>query len=301
MLVGLLSSTSLLNAQSVSEIQFCDRKYEYEIGKDSITLYFNMLDKYGNRIQELSAEQLDNYLVIKEDGELIPLDRSEVSLVNSGQRIPSEYTFSVLVDLSIPQNGKEQIYNTVARLVESAPDGCVYLSFFGDNVTSSNVITRDNYKQQRDKFFVKSENKYFYSGLYSKLLEFSDAITEKDSLIIAENDYARNEIISSRAMQNTDKNILFVFTEGSKRPSDEELGFIDVVGYQEDVTRVVPKVIALYYTEDNEGTRIENTLKGICAPKDSAGVTISEREGRYLPSNDMAEVLKNFEEVVNDG
>lgn len=300
MLVGLLSSTSLLNAQSVSEIQFCDRKYEYEIGKDSITLYFNMLDKYGNRIQELSAEQLDNYLVIKEDGELIPLDRSEVSLVNSGQRIPSEYTFSVLVDLSIPQNGKEQIYNTVARLVESAPDGCVYLSFFGDNVTSSNVITRDNYKQQRDKFFVKSENKYFYSGLYSKLLEFSDAITEKDSLIIAENDYARNEIISSRAMQNTDKNILFVFTEGSKRPSDEELGFIDVVGYQEDVTRVVPKVIALYYTEDNEGTRIENTLKGICAPKDSAGVTISEREGRYLPSNDMAEVLKNFEEVVND-
>ena len=64
--VVLMLTTGLLNAQNVSEIQFCDRKYEYEIGKDSITLFFNMLDKYGNRVQEPSSEQLENYLVIKE-------------------------------------------------------------------------------------------------------------------------------------------------------------------------------------------------------------------------------------------
>lgn len=298
--IGLLFSCGLLNAQNVSEIQFCDRKYEYEIGKDSITLFFNMLDKYGNRVQELTPEQLEKYLVIKEDDKFIPQDHSEISYVNSGQRIPSEYTFSVLVDLSIPQSGKDQIYNTVARLIESAPDSCVYLSFFGDNVTSSNVVTKSNYKYQKEKFSKQSENKYFYSGLYSKLLEFSDNTTVKDSLLKVENGYVKNTSIASKAKINTDKNILFVFTEGSKRPSDEDLIFNDVVEYQGALSHVVPKVIALYYTEEGEEPSIENTLKGICAPRNLNGNLIPEREGKYLPSNDIVQVLKNFEEVVND-
>ena len=298
--MGLLFSSGLLKAQNVAEIQFCDRKYEYEIGKDSITLFFNMLDKYGNRVQELTPEQLENYLVIKEDGKFIPQDQLEISFVNSGQRIPSEYTFSVLVDLSIPQSGKEQIYNTVARLIESAPDSCVYLSFFGDNVTSSNVVTKSNYKYQKEKFSKQSENKYFYSGLYSKLLEFSDNTTVKDSLLKVENGYVKNTSIANKAQLNTDKNILFVFTEGSKRPSDEDLIFNDVVEYQGALSHVVPKVIALYYTEEGEEPSIENTLKGICAPRNLNGNLISEREGKYMPSNDMVQVLKNFEEVVND-
>ena len=298
--MGLLFSSGLLKAQNVAEIQFCDRKYEYEIGKDSITLFFNMLDKYGNRVQELTPELLEKYLVVNEDGKTIPPVRSEIKYVNSGQRIPSEYTFSVLVDLSIPQSGKEQIYNTVARLIESAPDSCVYLSFFGDNVTSSSVVTKSNYKYQKEKFSIQSKNKYFYSGLYSKLLEFSDNSTAKDSLIKVENGYVKNTSIANKAKLNTDKNILFVFTEGSKRPSDEDLIFNDVVEYQGALSHVVPKVIALYYTEEGEEPSIENTLKGICAPRNLNGNLISEREGKYMPSNDMVQVLKNFEEVVND-
>jgi len=56
----------------------------------------------------------------------------------------------------------------------------------------------------------------------------------------------------------------------------------------------------LYYTEEGEEPSIENTLKGICAPRNLNGNLISEREGKYMPSNDMVQVLKNFEEVVND-
>lgn len=299
MVVGFMFTTGFVKAQEVSEIQFCDRKYEYEIGRDSITLFFNMLDKYGNRVQDLTSEQLEKYLVIKEDGNVISPNRSEVSFVNSGQRIPSEYTFSVLVDLSIPQKGKEQIYYTVERLVESAPDSCVYLSFFGDDVTSSSVVTRANYKLQKDNFLVQSENKYFYSGLYSKLLEFSDNETGKEELIKVQDAYAKNAHIAQKAKDNAGKNILFVFTEGSKRPSDEDLMFNDVVEYQ-GASQIVPKIIALYYTEKGEAPNIETTLKGICFPRDNEGNLISTLEGRYLPSNNMSQVLKNFEEVVND-
>lgn len=301
LLLCLVSMTELLNAQNISEIQFCDRKYEYSVGKDTITLFFNFLDKYGNRNTELTTEQLVNYLVIKEDGEFIPQDRTVISQISSGQRIPSEYTFSVLVDLSIPEKGKEQIYNTIARLVESAPDSSVFLSFFGDSVTNSNIITKENYKYQKDSFYVHSDNKFFYSALYAKLLEFSDVPTDKDCLIKCSDGYIKNDVIARRAKENTDKNIMFVFTEGSKRPSDDDLLiFDDVVEYQGDLTHNVPKVIALYYTDEGEQPTIERTLKGICEPRDSVGNLIENLKGKYLPSNDMGQVLKNFEEVVND-
>ena len=56
----------------------------------------------------------------------------------------------------------------------------------------------------------------------------------------------------------------------------------------------------MYYTEGGEELSIENTLKGICAPRDTNNHVIPEREGKYLPSKDMVQVLKNFEEGVND-
>ncbi len=294
------SSAATLCAQNVAKIQFCDRKYEYEIGKDSITLFFNMLDRHGNRVQDLTKELLENYLVIKEDGKTIPIDRSTVSIVSSGQRIPKEYTFSVLVDLSIPVEGKEQTFNTISRLVESAPDSCVYLSFFGDNVTASQVVTKDNYSGFKKAFLKQSEKKYFYSGIYSKLTEFSENSSDKDSLVQVVENYSKNIDISLKAKSNSDKNILFVFTEGSRRPTDEDLSFLDITEYHESISNIVPKVIALYYTEEGQQLKIEETLRGICVPRDSNGDTIHNRKGKYLPSNNMNEVLKSFEEVVND-
>ena len=58
--------------------------------------------------------------------------------------------------------------------------------------------------------------------------------------------------------------------------------------------------MALYYTETGEDLDIENTLKGICTPKDTNGKTLVNRVGKYLPSNNIAQILQNFEEVVND-
>ncbi len=295
----LFSFSANLCAQNVAKIQFCDRSYEYEVGKDSITLFFNMLDQQGNRVKDLTQELLENYLVITEDGNDIPNDRRTVSFVSSGQRIPKEYTFSVLVDLSIPQEGKEQIFNTISRLIESAPDSCVYLSFFGDYVTSSQVVSKANYTSFKEKFFKHSENKLFYSGVYSKLIEFSDNASAKDSLIQVAEDYTKNIDISLKAKANKDKNILFVFTEGNKRPTEEKLFFIDVVEYQSSIGNIVPRVIALYYTEEGQQPNIEITLQGVCTPKDN-GIIIHDRVGKYLPSNNMDEVIKSFEEVVND-
>lgn len=290
-----------MQAQDIESLKFCDRKYSYEIGQDSITLFFNLFDKYGNRIQDTTPELLQSYMVVKEDGNLIPGSRFEFSAVNTGERIPSDYTFSVLVDLSIPPEGKEQIYSAVGKLINSAADSCVYISFFGNDVTPTEIADKNSYSNLKEKFLNQSDSKLFYSALYAKLLEFNPTTsTPWKEHIRKSEEYADEPEISRRAALNKDKNILIVFTEGTRRPDDEAITFAEVVDYQEQPSHLVPRVMALYYTEEGENLDIEYTLKGICSPRDSIGNPLPERSGKYLPSSNVSQILKNFEEVVND-
>ena len=288
-------AATTVSAQNVKQIKFCDKKYEYGIGKDSITLYFNVLDLEDKPIRNLKESELSSYLVIKEDGNIISPTRRKTFQISTGQRIPSEYTFSVLVDLSIPKAGKAKIYDAICKLVESAPNGCVYLSFFGDEVTPSVALTKDNVTKFKDSFNKTSENKYFYGALYAKLAEFSKSKAELEESVITSSDYKRNPEISQRAYKNQDQNILFVFAEGYKSPTIEEnIAFLEVTEYQKGTTHIVPKVFAFYYTEEGQDADIENVLQGVCNPH------VEGHEGKYMPANDMAQVLNDFMEVVND-
>ena len=288
-------AATTVSAQNVKQIKFCDKKYEYGIGKDSITLYFNVLDLEDKPIRNLKGSELSNYLVIKEDGNIISPTRNKTFQISTGQRIPSEFTFSVLVDLSIPEAGKAKIYDAICKLVESAPNGCVYLSFFGDEVTPSIALTKDNVTKFKDSFNKTSENKYFYGALYAKLAEFSKSKAEFEESVITSSDYKRNPEISQRAYKNQDQNILFVFAEGYKSPTIEEnIAFLEVTEYQKGTTHIVPKVFAFYYTEEGQDADIENVLQGVCNPH------VEGHEGKYMPANDMAQVLNDFMEVVND-
>lgn len=293
-------AATTVSAQSVRQIKFCDKNYEYGIGKDSITLYFNVLDPAGKPIRSLKESELSNYLVVKENGNIISSSRCKTFQISTGQRIPSEFTFSVLVDLSIPDSGKAKIYDAICKLVESAPNGCVYLSFFGDEVTSSIALTKDNVKNFKDSFRNSSENKYFYGALYAKLAEFSKAKAEFEENVVTSSDYKRNTDISQRASKNPDQNILFIFTEGYKSPTIENnIGFIEVEDYQNGLSHTVPRVFAFYYTEEGQDADIEHILQGVSEPKID-GRLIENRVGRYMPANDMSQVLSDFMEVVND-
>lgn len=291
----LLTMVTTTFAQNVKRVKFCDKKYEYGIGKDSISIYFSIIDPDGKPIRNISDKELNNYLVIKEDGQLIPPSKAKISSVNTGLRIPSEFTFSVLIDLSIPDAGKSQIFQAIGKLVENAPQGCVYLSFFGDAVSPSMLITKDNLNTFKDQFHQEAENKYLYGALYAKLAEFSQTNAELEDKVIKTPDYTRNTELSKKAALNVDKNILFVFTEGNTSPTFEEsIAFLEVTEYQKKTSHITPTVFAFYYTEEGQNPDIENVLMGICDPH------VEGKKGKYLPASDMRQVLKNFQEVVND-
>ena len=144
------------NAQDVDKIQFCDKKYEYGTGKDSITLFVKVLGRDGNSSSDVTTSALEKYLVLYEDKVAISPDRCKFSALSSGQRIPADFTFSVLVDQSIPEEGKGQIFEAFGHLVESAPDSCVYLSFFGDEVSPTQLVTKSNLRSFEPMFHAKS-------------------------------------------------------------------------------------------------------------------------------------------------
>lgn len=300
MVVGILLTTGILKAQNISEIQFCGREYSYDEGEDSITLYFNLLNRVGARVSELETEDFIDYFVLREDDNIIGYEKYEITAIKSGQRIPAEYTFSVLVDLSIPQEFKHSIYLAVGDLVNSAADGSVYLSFLGDQVTSSISVTKENYKDLEEYFNGNTTNKPFYDGIFAKLVEFSKDIDPKESRIKTEDGYIRNEAIANRAEANPDRNILFVFVEGSRVYSSEEILSFQVFEYQNLVEHIVPKVYALYYTTNADDPGITNTLQAICEPRSSSGKVIESRRGKFMPSTDMSEIIKSFEDVVSD-
>ena len=300
MVVGFLLSAGMLNAQSVSEVQFCGREYKYDEGEDSITLFFNILTQAGTRVPELTTEELYSYFRIKEDGEKIDPDGAEITYIQSGQRIPAEYTFSVLVDLSIPQGFKSNIYQAIGELVNSASDGSVYVSFLGDKVTSSIAVTKENYESLESHFQGQTNNKPFYDGVFAKLVEFSQTRDPLEANIRTENGYIRNETIANRALANPDKNILFVFVDGSKvYLSDNTINSWQVFEYQAAEEHIVPKVYGLYYSPNVEDPDIKNTLEAVCAPR-IKGSIIESRRGEYMPSTDMDVILNNFKDVVND-
>ena len=299
-LVVLAAFTFSASAQDVSKVQFCDKKYEYGVGKDSVTLFLKIIDSNGKPCNDVTVSQLNKHLVINEDGVAIPLDRRQIVSLSSGQRIPSDFTISVLVDLSIPETGKGQIYDAFCNLVESAPDSCVFLSFFGEDVSSSQLVTKKNMASFKEKFMSHSDTKFFYGALYSKLAEFSSEKAELEDAVRTKGGYVKNVNINRRAMQAKDKNLLFIFTEGNMRPEDEQISFVEVTDYQSDASHLVPKVFAFYYTGEGVDENVELTLQGVSAPRDTEGQVLIDRQGAYRPSADINNVLSNFQEVVKD-
>lgn len=287
-------------AQDVNKINFEDKHYEYSVGNDSITLFLKVLESNGKRCNNVFADDIRNRFDLMENGDTIPKGRWTVKTLTEGQRIPSDYTISVLVDLSIPQNGKKEIYDAVQTLVESTHDSCVYLSFFGDWVSNSHLVTKENYKEFENHFYEQAQSKYFYSALYAKLTEFNWGNTEHDTLVKAQNGYRKDQGIFVRAKDARDKNLLFIFTEGNEIPQHEDLNFIKITDYQGSAD-IQPKVYAFFYDTGNGiDEDVERTLNGVTHPRDINHNLIPDCQGDYKKSDNIKTVLQQFEQAIRN-
>lgn len=284
-------------AQTPARLKFCDRAYEYGPGNDSIKLFFNVYDEEGQPLTGLSSSEFDQFLNLYEDSKRITSFKAH--RIQSGIRLPGDYTFSILLDQSIPLQGKEQIMKAVKEFVSIAPDSCIYVSLYGNGVTGSILANADNIGQIENQFLAPGTGKTFYSGVYSKLAEFSPRPSDL-SAVRSTGGYITNAAISARAVNNPGKNILMVFAEGSRRPDDEKLDILSVEDYQTARLHSLPKVYAFYYTADGKDTYIENTLTILANPRDASNNLVPEAAGNVESSADMEHILNSFYETIEE-
>lgn len=255
-----------------------------------------MFGANGKSLPNISTDDFSQFFSLYENG--TEVENFTIKRLNTGIRIPKEFTFSLLLDQSIPSEGKTQILEAVKRFINIAPDSCIYISFYGDDVSNTIRADKSNYPLIEETFLTHTEGKAFYSGVYSKLAEFS--VTDADMSDVKSPLYEKNKEISQRAFQNPNKNILMVFAEGSRRPDDEILDILSVEELQEMYSKELPRVYAFFYTAEGEDANIEDTLKILANPTDSNGNVVAGLQGKVKSSANMNEVLSSFEETIEE-
>lgn len=284
-----------LEAQSVKTVKFCGNSVNDSTTE--ISLFLKLLDGSGNPVTTLDELSVKDCLNVFEDKKLINWDDAHIERIQSGKRIPGDFTFSVLIDLNIPVEGKEQIYRELKKLVESAPDSCVYISFYSNHVTSSEVITSKNYAGFKEKFIQPGGSNFFYSALYSKMAEFTTKTLELENEASRVEGYQKNPNIAMRALANKGKNILIVITASGSHLAIDKIGLSDVDQYQQNAEADdIPKVFAFYYTPNGEkDTDVLEVLFDFTEHEDLT----EDRKGKLLSTGNFDQIINTLGETIS--
>lgn len=282
-----------LVAQSVERVAFYGDSINKKKGE--ITLFIKLLDADGKGTTP-GLDIIRKRLKVFEAKTLIDWNNARIERA-SGKRISADYTFSILIDQNIPQEGLDQIYDNLRVLLESAPDGCVYVSFFGGNVTSTEVMTTSNYQSFKDKFDNQSQPKRLYDALYCKLAEFSN----KDAKLLKDahkgEDYTINHVIAERTLKHPEKNVMLVFTECETDFDLENITFIDVIDFNHSIDSVGPRIFSFYYKSSSEPN--EDALQTLRLLANHDGMP-QERVGKVFESDDFNQLIQDLGETIGD-
>lgn len=187
--------------------------------------------------------------------------------VQSGTDIPSDITISLLIDRSgsIDEEEMGRIKNAVKAFAENVPDGCLYFSWFHDDISTSIPLSLENFNVA--ELNTSNKNTALYNAIYTKLLEF-DKDSELPNLEQEQSLEKNNDI----AARNSVNNYLIVLTDGlndveniPKYQNPDEFREI----FRPELLRLVEKnsnnvkIFALGFGENSDAFD-ERELKQIC-------------------------------------
>ncbi|MEZ5198052.1 MAG: VWA domain-containing protein [Bacteroidales bacterium] len=189
---------------------------------DTLSLKFNLYkhkntnkESRGFFLKNMDDIQVTASEIIGDDEKAKPPTYIEGSLkklnretANVGD-IPSDITISLLVDRSgsIDEEEMEKIKLAIEAFAENVPEGCLYFSWFHDDISESIPLTKANFSEANLE--TTNLNTALYNAIYTKLLEFDNASTIPN--LDYEQSYKRNSEIAKR---NSANNYLIVLTDG---------------------------------------------------------------------------------------
>lgn len=285
--IGVLVSNGLSGQTPESDV-FIEIVGKPEIPKDgsqlsdTLSLKFNLYKHKGTKKEhrDLFLKNLDNVQVtatevIGHDDKAKPPTFIEGSLKKLNQQttdvgnIPSDITISLLVDRSgsIDEEEMNKIRTAIRAFVDNVPDGCLFISWFHDDISESVQITKDNFEDAQ--LITSNLNTALYNAIYTKLLEF-DRKAEIPNLEY-EKHYTRNMEIAKR---NSLNNYLIVLTDGvddvenipKYNDLESDMEIISAAKLNSTLKRYKNKVkvYTLGFGEDSDDFD-EHALKRICS------------------------------------
>ena len=220
------SGVSLAQLADTLEMGFSKVEYKFDpnatnVINDTFTLKFNLykVDYEGERVRGLYLDHNDIPDIKAEEFKGSDPDRFPISYIpnsfvklnqsDTAGAIPDDITISLLVDYSgtIDDGEMSKIKEAIKAFVEKVPEGCLYFSWFSDDVSESVLLTKDNFDAVTAR---KSRgNTALYNAIYTKLLEFDPAA--KIPNLEMELNYKRNEEIARRKGRS---NNIIILTDG---------------------------------------------------------------------------------------
>ena len=103
-------------------------------------------------------------------------------------------------------------------------------------------MTQQNFSEFREDFRRAGHEKYFYSAIRSRLMEFDGTQSSRHA------EYLFNSAIAERARVHGDKVILFVFVDGTESPNiNDPISYLDIVENGDGIDKSLwPRTYAFY-------------------------------------------------------
>lgn len=279
---------------STYNIDFVD--IDYASKPDSFTIRFNIRDGQGEK-KYLDVGRY-RYRILEKGKELNNPKPVMQALIKEGDRrsdISQNITVSLLVDRSkdMTEGDMAAIKDAVQSMVERIPEGCAYISFFGDDITATKLITSSNFDEFRDYFKPSDRNKSLYNAMYMKLEEFSG---KNERALNAESGYILNHVVAGRA--KTTKNYLVVLTDGNDKPKgNDNIRLAELNNFADTMSTEI-KLFAIRYGNPgkiSEFYEIDDVLKAICYSRDVK----PELRGDFFKASPDS-VLSRLDKVIED-
>lgn len=282
LLFALLTGVTSAWAQRVKAVEFCS--YEYDSSGDDIVLRFNLLDERGEHIKSFDSEFLSEHLRILEDGHSIGCTSDDFVVLKDGIRIPDKTTIVVLVDRGIDSEGKREIKQALDDLINSAPDGCVYLSFFDERTTESRKVNSSNFRTLDDEFRKPAQGeRLLYAALKEKLHEFNGDSNDDGG-----------RTVGRRAKIEGSSKAMFLFVDGEDKIGDYD----DYFSFTNDAgeLKIKPTIYAFYYASDDNSINYDTNevLYAITGHSGKMGFPL----GKHVSTNRHQEIIDSIGEAI---
>lgn len=258
-------------------IEFTDFGWKDKNHADTLLLHFKIVDKKDNKKIFLGELNETDFKIYEPDKRP---RFNDVRVISDQNSISRDAIFSLVVDRSktIPSSELEKIRDVIRQVVDNLPDSTVYISFMDEELSEAQLISRKNFDNFEEEFYVSGNDKNLYQGISDKFIELSGMNIEN------QNDQSRK--------------YLFIFTDGKVDPNQMQTitaldNFLEQVT-NADMSLENNKIIINTFRYGNDDSN-DKELMDICIFS-----RVNETQGDFFPVNEAMDVIPKVGVVIDN-